>query len=373
MISPGAGSSSHNIPEFFAENYPCFISSNDGKQKSTIRKKPASVGPVLAAFLVLLSLMAAVPSVSGTEPDGRYAIILVGVSGDSDLQKMYLEEIRKLHSVLVGPLGFPRDQVIVLFDDPEMDPDLIRHKSTLKGLEETSLDLSNRLEKPDMVFVFIEGHGSFDGKTYKLNLVGPDPTAWEVADILYSIPAGRFIVVNTTNCSGGSLPALSGNGKIVITATKSGMENNMTHMGRYFVESLDNNAADSDKDERMSVLETFIYTNKKVEEYYKNEGNLQTEHSVLEDNGDGEGQSDPTPENKEGLLARTTFFNRDDQSEALKTLTEEQQKIVLEAWELEKRIEALKYQKAEIPQADYEQKLEELLLELARTNAKLPE
>ncbi len=340
------------------------------RQCEIYRKLPVPVCG-LAAFLLTLSLLVSVPTALGTENDGRHAVLLVGASGDPDLQAMYLEEIRKLHSILTGTLDFPQDQVVVLFDDPEMDPDLIRHKSTRKGLEDALQNLSNRVKREDLVFVFIEGHGSYDGKTYKLNLVGPDPTAWELAAILYSIPAERFVVVNATNSSGGSLPALSGEGKIVITATKSGNEKNQTHMGRYFVESLENNAADSDKDNRVSVMESFSYSKLKVEEYYKNEGNLQTEHGMLDDNGDARGQSDPNPESAEGLLARTTFFNRGAGTDAPEAFTPEQRKLALQAWELEEQIEALIYEKADMPRSEYEKKLEELLLKLARINEKL--
>ncbi len=344
-----------------------------GRQGCGIFNRRAGTGALLAAFLLILSLAAVVPGLSGAEPDGRYAILLTGVSGDPDLQKMYLKEIQRLHSVLVGPLSFPRDHVIVLFDDPEKDPDLIGYESTRRGLEEASLELTRRVKASDVVFVFIDGHGSYDGKTYKLNLVGPDPTAWELAEILYSIPAGRFVVVNATSCSGGALQALSGDDKIVITATKSGMEGNLTHMGGFFIDSLENNAADANKDDRVSVLETFLYTIRKVEDNYRNEDKIQTEHAVLEDNGDGRGQSDPGPETGEGLLARTTYFNRAAGGKVPEAVTDEQRKIMLRVWELEEQVEALKYRKAEMPQSDYEKKLEELLLKLARTNAKLPE
>ena len=334
-------------------------------------KAPPAAGHRLSTLLLMMSFVFSGPIVYGTEPEGRYAILLVGVSGDPNLQKMYLEEARNLHAALTGPLGFPRDRVIVLFEDPEMDPDLIRHKSTREGFEEACQHLSSRAKTSDLVFVFIEGHGSYDGKTYKLNLAGPDPTARELAEILYSIPAGRFVVVNATNSSGGSMGALSGEGKIIITATKSGMEKNQTHMGRYFVESLENNAADSNKDDRVSVLEAFLYTKRKVEDYYKNEGNLQTEHSILDDTGDARGQSDPNPESEEGLLARTTFFDSRARTDPMKPATAEQQRLAIEARDLESQIEALKYAKAEMSRADYEKKLEELLIQLARINEKL--
>ena len=307
----------------------------------------------------------------GAERDGRWAILMSGVSGDPDLQKAYLKELRDLSSVLEGSLGFPRDQIAVLFDDPSLDPKLVQRKSTLEALQAVCRDFTGRVKKEDLVFVFIEGHGDYDGKVYKLNLVGPDPTAGELASMLYSIPAQRFVIVNTTNCSGGSLPALSQGGKVVITSTKSGMEKNQTHFGQYFVDAFKNNAADSDKNGRVSMIEAFLYASRKVEAYYKKEESLQTEHPVLDDIGAGQGQNNPTPENGEGLFARTTFLDNGISSADRTDLTLEQKKLASEARDLEMQIEQLKYQKSKMPEADYEKQLEALLLRLAEINAKL--
>jgi hypothetical protein len=249
---------------------------------------------------------------------------------------------------------------------------LIQRKSTREDLRAVCKDLAGRVKKEDLVFVFIEGHGSYDEESYKLNLEGPDPTAEELAAMLYSIPAQRFVVVNSTNCSGGSIAALSKPGKVVITSTKSGMETNQPHFGQYFVDAFKNNAADSDKNGRVSMIEAFSYASRKVEEYYKNEGNLQTEHPVLDDNGDGQAQGDPAPENGEGLLARITYLDNAISSEARANLTPEQQKLAREAREIETQIDALKYAKKEMAEAEYEKQLEALLLRLARINAQLP-
>jgi hypothetical protein len=249
---------------------------------------------------------------------------------------------------------------------------LVQYKSTRENLQAVCHDLAGRVRKDDLVFIFIEGHGGYDGKVYKLNLVGPDPTADDIVADLYSIPAQRFVVVNATSSSGGSLQAFSQTGKIVVTATKSGMEKNQTHMGQYFVEAFKNNAADSDKNGRVSIIEAFSYARQKVEEYYNAEGTLQTEHCVLDDNGDAQAQSEPAPENGDGFLARTTFLDAGVPASARVNLTPEQQKLALEAQELEKQIEALKYAKAGMEEADYEAKLESLLLRLAQINAKLP-
>ena len=325
---------------------------------------------LLAVILVLFSLGGA--AAHGAERDGRWAILIAGSSGDPDLQSMYLKEFKDLRSALEGPLGFLQNQIVVLFDDPSKDTALIQRKSTREDLRAVCRDFAGRVNKDDLVFVFIEGHGNYDGKVYKLNLVGPDPTAEELAAMLYSIPAQRYIVVNATNCSGGSIAALSKPGKVVITSTKSGMETNQPHFGPYFVEAFKDNAADSDKNGRVSMIEAFSYAKGKIEEFYKNEGLMQTEHPVLDDNGDGQGQGDPTPENGEGLFARRTFLDSGIPGNARSNLMQEQQKLAREASEIEMQIEALKYVKKEMAEAEYEKQLEALLLRLAQINAKLP-
>ncbi len=331
--------------------------------------------PKLPAYcgLLLTMMLLCLPLVNATEPEGRCVFLITGISGDPELQERYLAQMTELPLALEDSLGFPSNQIFVLFDDPAKNPDIIHYRSTRENLEKICYELSTRVGKDDLLFVFIEGHGNYEGKIYKLNLVGPDPTAEELATMLYSIPARQFIVVNVTNCSGGSLPALSQKGKVVVTATKSGMEKNLTHMGKYFVDAFKENNADVDKNGRVSILEAFSYASQKVEEYYTFQGNLQTEHPVMDDNGDAEGQSKPAPENGEGLLARTTFLDPGLPPISQGELSPEEQELARQARNLEMQIEALKYAKAEMPEADYEKKLEELFLELAQINAKLRE
>jgi hypothetical protein len=340
-------------------------------QQSAFGSQHSAYARAVFCLLAVFWLFHSGLQAAAAERDGRWAILISGASGDPELQKAYLKEITDLHSVLVNSLGFPRSQIAVLFDDPSKNPDMIRRKATREALQALCRELVSRVQPEDLMFVFIEGHGNYDGQSYKLNLVGPDPTGEELASILYSIPAQRFIVINTTNCSGGSIPALSKKGKIVITSTKSGMEKNQSHAAQFFIDAFKNNAADADKNGRVSMIEAFAYARQKVEEYYQNEGSMQTEHAVMDDNGDGQAQSQPSPENGDGLLARTVFL--DSGVSGGKHLIPEQQELAREAQEIQEQIEALKYAKAEMPEAEYEAKLEGLLLKLAKINAKLPE
>ncbi len=261
--------------------------------------------------------------------------------------------------------------MFVFAEDPAKDPALVQFKSTRENLDKVCRDLAPRVRKEDEVFVFIVGHGNAEGSVYKLNLVGPDPTAEELAATLYSLPSQHFVVVNTTTCSGGSLAALSRKGSIVLTATKSGHEKNQTHLGEYFVEALEAGNADSDKSGRVSILEAFDYASLKVSEYYTREGHLQTEHPVLDDNGDTQAHDKPAPDNGDGFLARTTYLDAGPAAAAAGAATPEQVELARLSQELEKEIESLKYRKSGMPADEYERQLEDLLLKLARTNAKL--
>lgn len=322
------------------------------------------------ALAGLLLLVPYGPAQSPSSPS-RWAILIAGISGEAELQKEYLRWLQDLHGTLTGPLQFRQEAVYMLFDEPARDPARIRYKSTRENLEKVVREIAGRAGPEDLVFIFIAGHGNYDGKTYRLNLPGPDPTAEELAASLYSIPSGKFVVVNTTTCSGASVPALAARGKIVLSATRSGSEKNQTHMGRFFVEAFKDGNADLDKNGRVSLLEAFRYSSQKVEEHYAAEGLLRTEHPVLEDTGDGEAQMTPGPDNGEGLLARTTYLDAGAPGRGEGKTSAEARAILAEMQALEKQIETLRYMKAEMPQAEYDKKLEELLLKLATLNAQL--
>jgi hypothetical protein len=310
-------------------------------------------------------------SVQAAATDGRWALVVAGISGDPSLRDSYLALISDLRDILEGTFGFAPDHVRVLFEDPGLDPRHTALKSTRENLVKVCRDLAGRAKPGDTAFVLVMGHGSYDKDGYKLNLVGPDPSGDDLAECIYSIPAGRFIVVNTTSCSGGSIAALTRHNTVLVTSTRSGSEKNLTHMAGFFVDALKNNNADLDKNGRISLLEAFNYAARRVEEYYEKEGLLQTEHPVLEDDGDGAAHPDPGPVNGEGLLARTTFLDSGAPAVGLGGAGPEDKSLAAEADALEQEIEKLKYQKAALPPEEYEKRLEELLIRLAEIHAKL--
>jgi hypothetical protein len=165
---------------------------------------------------------------------------------------------------------------------------------------------------------------------------------------------------------------LSGTNRVIITATRSGNEQNYTRFGQYFAEALKNPQADIDQDGQVSLLEAFLTASRQAGEFYKVRGRLVTEHALLDDNGDGLGTPADwfrglraTKKAKDGaaldgLLAQQFRLIP---SPAERALTPEQ---VAQRDALEKAVLLHREKKAQMPEEDYYRELERLLLQLAR-------
>ncbi len=247
---------------------------------------------------------------------------------------------------------------------------LTGESATRQGLRQLLAKLAVEIHPDDAFALLLIGHGTFDGRDYKLNLPGPDVTATELAAMLNRIPAAEQLVVNMTSASGASLAALAKRNRIVITATKSGNEKNATVFARYWIDALRDPAADTDKNGTVSALEAFQYAEDKTAAYFQTEKLLATEHPVLSDTGAATGVRDPKPENGQGSLAATFPVLRAP-SETAQSASPEKQKLLLKKQQLEAKIDRLKYQKAAMSESEYKQQLTALLLDLARTQAEI--
>jgi hypothetical protein len=249
--------------------------------------------------------------------------------------------------------------------------------TTLYGPQATKTNVQNALAqiahdaKPSDVFVLILiGHGSFDGYDYKINLPGPDLSGVELGALLDRIGCTRQLVVNTTSASGGSRAALEKANRVVITATKSGNEKNATVFARFWVEALRDPSADTDKNETVSALEAFIFAETKTAQFYETQKRLATEHPILEDTGQGDGERKPSPENGEGLKAAQFPLLRIGAAQTAAS-TPEKKALLEKRDQLEEQIDKLKYEKAAMPADEYRKQLQDLLIQLAKTQAEL--
>ena len=158
--------------------------------------------------------------------------------------------------------------------------------------------------------------------------------------------------MNAASASGDFLKPLLGKNRIVVTATKSGLERNESIFGEYFAEAFAADVADLDKDGRVSIFEAFLYAQKQVAQAYEKSNRLQTEHAVLDDG-------------EKGALARATFLGGGIRTADVESGDPKVVALEKERRGLEDRVEALLAQKQALAPDVYEKELERLLLELA--------
>ncbi|QDV82318.1 hypothetical protein [Planctomycetes bacterium TBK1r] len=140
------------------------------------------------------------------------------------------------------------------------------------------------------LWLILIGHGTWDGASADFNLVGPDVNAKELNTWLD--PIGRpLVIANCTSSSGPFVNRLSSRNRVIVTATKSGSEQNFARFGEYFAAAFSAADADLDHDDSVSVREAFLKAAVDVDRFYKEQGRLATEHALLDDNDDRKGSS----------------------------------------------------------------------------------
>ncbi|MBS1788547.1 MAG: hypothetical protein JST85_12535 [Acidobacteria bacterium] len=290
----------------------------------------------------------------------KFAVVITGIGGEESYAKKFAEWTNKLRDSLTGQMGFAEEKVFVLTEKPEGE----ERRSTAESVRQLFVELKNTLKPDNQLFLFFIGHGSFVDKVAKFNLVGPDLSVTDYATMLNTLPAKNIVVVNMASASGEFVKPLAGEGRIIITATRSGMEQNATRFPEYFIGALGNPEADADKNGRVSVFEAFEYASKMTDGSFKQKGILATEHALLEDNGDGKGHE--KPEEGDGTLSKLVYFDSLPQQQAGGDPA--LAKLYSERMRLEGEIGKLKGRKAQMSEDDFDNELEKLLVELATLN-----
>jgi hypothetical protein len=271
-----------------------------------------------------------------------FYVTIAGLGGDADYEQRFEGLAAEADKSLRAPGG---------------DAEVI----TLKGAQATksgvrsSLDQVAREAKPaDTLVLLMIGHGNFDGVDYKFNIPGPDMTAVELGEMLDRVPATRQLVVDTTSASGAVLKPLTHPGRIVVTATRDGMEHNATVFARFWVEALHDNAADTDKNDTVTALEAFNYAQHKTVKFYEEQKRIATEHPVLSDSA------------RAGAFVLVRFG-----SAAAAAADPAKKSLMARRDDLEGKIDALKQQKNTMDPGSYKSQLMDLLVQLSRTQAEI--
>jgi hypothetical protein len=323
---------------------------------------PAMGTSVRRLFLIGLAFAALASAAVPAMAADRFALVVSGAAGNADYEQQYGEWRAAFGAILRAKLGFADDHVVVLADASTAGV----VKPTRENVRAAFANLRQRTTRDDVVLIFLMGHGnssdvSNDGA--KFNLVGPDLSAKEWADLVRPI-AGHIVFVDGASGSAPFMQALSARGRIVVTATDATAQQYETIFPEFFIHSFTADAADSDKDGRVSIWEAFSYASAGVREWYQQRSRLQTERPLLDDNGDGVGREAQSP-GPDGALARVTFLDQ----EPLRG--SEGDPLVQRRSALQSQIDDLRARRTEMPPAQYEAELERLLVDLARTDAQI--
>jgi hypothetical protein len=312
--------------------------------------------------MLVLGLAVVLMAPRAARGEDRYALIVSGASGGQKYAEKHEQWRTTLDTTLRQRLQFDSSRITVLTEDGGAGA-LASRENLTRAIER----LRSAVRPGDVVFIVLIGHGTFDGTQAKFNLVGPDLDAEQWSDALRGLP-GLLVVVNSTGASFPFLERLSGPDRVVVTATDSAAQRFETVFPEYFIQALDDPAADIDKNGRVSVWEAFAFASTRVRQFYEQNGRLATERALLDDNGDGLGKEAGAP-GPDGTLASRTYL---DAAAAPATGADPALLELLERrTALEGQVEELKVRRALLPPEAYQKEFEALMLELARVSQEI--
>ena len=293
---------------------------------------------------ILLCLALALLCAAEARAQRVHVLIITGLSGEPQYRARVLEAAATLADTARTRWGVADSSLIVLGEDPAQDPKHIQAKATKENVAQAFVRLSRRVAPGDIVLVFLNGHGAGEGPNSRVNLPGPDPTAADFAAWISGFARQTVVFVNAASGSGDFVPVLAGRGRLIVSATKTGIERNESVFARPFVRGLTGSEADADKDGRISVYEAFDYAKKEVGRLYEVDNKMLTEHAVLSDTA----------------TARTVSFGARMGSSDSRVVA-----LVAARQDLESQVAALRARKASTDTTTYEHELERLLLLVA--------
>jgi hypothetical protein len=307
----------------------------------------------------VLALATASPAEAAGE---RHALVITGASGGSEYTAKYQGWRNAFTRILTDDFGYPADRVKVLAEDlPEAE------RSNRANVRAAFADLRKRTTDGDLTVILLMGHGTSEAGDAKFNLVGPDLTVDEWAGLVKPL-RGRVAFINASSGSFPFIPAIAGKDRVVLTANDSAEQQFETLFPEFFIKAFADEAGDTDKNGKVSLLEAFTFASAGVKDSFEQRGRLATERALLDDTGGGAGRDVDTP-GRDGQLAQITYLEPEVPASLAGNV--ELANLMRRRAELENRLDLLRANKDTMPAGRYEEELELLLLEVARIDRQL--
>jgi hypothetical protein len=315
---------------------------------------------LLVACLTLVTGIASAQGVPRT-----HLLIVTGASGEPRFATQFHALAMGLRAVATTKFDVPDSQIVYLAEQTTPDPKSITGRSTREGITQAFDRIAGRAKAGDLVMVLLIGHGSGDGEVSRFNVPGMDISDADFKMQLDKLSNQLVAFVNAASASGDFVKRLSGKNRVIVTSTKSGFERNETLFADHFVGAFVKDGADSDKDGRVSLLEAFVYTRREVQREYETTNRLQTEHAMLDDDGDGAGRADPGARGPDGTLANRFFLQPEAGMSAAAAADPRVGQLLANQSKLQSQLDSLRLAKGIMKEADYEKALEDLLTKIS--------
>jgi len=340
-----------------------------------LRTLSSAARTAAAVLMALLIIGGAGRQLSAQEAGSCHALLIGGLGGEARYSAKFHKLLLDTRKALIENFLFPAENVVVLAESHADGEDFIDGISTAENIRKRFADLAGRAGGSDYVYIILFGHGSFDGKNARLNIPRRDLSDADYAELVAAVNAGRIVFINTASASFPFIAALSGQNRIIITATKSRTQRNVTAFPEFLAEGFSDPAADLDKNGSLSVLEVFEYAAEKTDRFYTDNNHLATEHAMLEDTGDGvAARLEELESGGEGAFAGATYLKR-----RISTVVSSGDApkdsvligLLMQQERLELAVSNLKSRKKEYTDEEFYAQLEDLLVRLAKINDRL--
>lgn len=294
-----------------------------------------------------------------------HMLIVTGASGEPRFAQQFHALAMSMVAVATTRFEIPESQIVYLAEQTTPDPKAINGRSTREGVLQAFDRIATSASAGDAVFIMLIGHGSSDGNVSRFNVPGADMTDADFRAQLDKLSNQVVAFVNASSASGDFVKTLSGKNRVIVTATKSGFERNETLFADHFIGAYAKDGADIDKDGRVSVLEAFVFARREVQREYEGTNRLQTEHAMLDDDGDGTGHADPGARGPDGTIANKFFLQPTAGISATVASDPRAAGLLATQSKLQAQLDTLRLAKVAMKEEDYEKALEDLLTKIA--------
>ncbi|MBI1246248.1 hypothetical protein GC197_00200 [bacterium] len=235
----------------------------------------------------------------------RWVLIACGLPGDEEHRERLTNACRQMVAGAQATLGAQSDRIRLLAGDETMQQALSAEVEnvgicTKESMAAAIKELGTSAKGSDGCWVFLLGHAHLSGRESQFNVSGPDFHQGEFAQWAKTINCREQVFWLTMPISGFWIKPLSGDSRVIISATEADLEFTGTEMPYALAQVLAGKGEfysleDVDRDKSLTLLDLYLTVNREIDASFKTLSQLQTEHAQLEDNGDGRGSEVQTP------------------------------------------------------------------------------